>query len=105
MVTMTINEFKKYCKEKNPVRILFHSDDQDAGLIDKNCRVNLLFSSVQVYENPDVVFFKNDNNSLCFSRIEQIVVDSERIPIGDVIKIVCHGGCKTKKCFTLIAIS
>lgn len=87
--TITVGELERRCRNRKPGRIIFHSNDQKWNKVASPIRFDLNFHTMQVAKNPDIIFVKNDIDSVYFQRIRHIIVDDEKSLLGTVLHIIC----------------
>lgn len=82
-------EFEKYCKGKNYSRFCLFSEDQKWNEVECPLKLRLQFTQIRVLNNPNRVYLKDGESVVCLQRVKRILVDAEKIPVGDVLHIVC----------------
>ena len=93
---MNIRELKRYCEDRSLRRILFCSENQSWGSVDDPMKVNMVFTSMLMACNPNVICLKDGDNTLHFEKVKNVYLDQERSAIGTVLDIVC-GDSNTKE--------
>ena len=69
-------------------------------------KLRLQFAKIRVSHNPNRVYLKDGESQVCLQRVTNILVDSEKIPVGDMLHIVCGSwdDSKTDAVYTVMAI-
>ena len=102
---MTVGELKRYCEGRSMRRILFCTENQKWDTVENPMKANLVFSSILIACNPNIICLKAGENMLYFERVKCVNVDTERSILGTVLDVVC--GDSTGKTndvhYTLIA--
>ena len=86
---MSIRELKRYYEHHIPRQILYCTDNQTWGKVDNPMKASLTFTSMAMACNPKVICLKSGENTLWFERVKNVIVDSDRSPLGTVLDIVC----------------
>lgn len=105
--TMSIQEFKDYCKNKKLRSILYTTENQNWYSIATPCKMELSFSTMLIAENPNVIYLKSGSNSLFIGRVKAVNVDTECSVLGSVFTVFC-GDMRTQDAdntYTLVATS
>ena len=97
---LTLREFKKYYGESDQKCISFDSDNQDWQL--SSCKFRLIFSSMLVGENPNIIFLQNGKNIISLSMVKYVEIDTEMTVLGTVFRVHC-GENGDKTVYTLIS--
>lgn len=85
----SIAEFKKFISKKQPKKIIFVSENQDDFDVADPFVLSIVFSSIFVGENPNVVYMTDGTNSIRLNMVKRIKVQSENSVIGTEVKILC----------------
>lgn len=86
---MSIWELKRYYEGRSPKRILFCSENQEWSKIENPLKSSLVFTSMAMACNPNVICLKNGDSMVWFERVKSVIVDPDRSPLGTVLDIVC----------------
>lgn len=101
MQNLSIKEFKNYCLDVSANKYIFLTDNQQLGMQDKTCDLELEFKQMKINFNPNSIYLKSDHSSMSIKRIKYIQVDEKSV-LGDVFTIVCGDNSKDKS-YTIIA--
>lgn len=86
---MNVGELKRYYENRSPNRILFCTENQGWDKVENPMKASLVFTSMLMACNPNVICLKNGESALYFERVKHIHIDDERSAIGTVLNIVC----------------
>lgn len=84
---LSIHELKAFCEENPPNQITYYAENQDTACAP--CRFRLHFQTMQVYENPNLIYLCAGNGSLCFMRVKWAEIDTESSVLGTILKLYC----------------
>lgn len=106
MEKLSVWEFIEYCKERNYSSFQLTSEDQKWNKVECPLKLRLQFKQISVWNNPNRVYLRDGDSHICLQQIKHILVDSERIPIGDMLHIVCGrlNDSKNDTVYTVMAI-
>lgn len=86
---MSIWDLKRYFEGRSPRKILFCIENQMWDTVENPINANLIFTSMIMAGNPNVICLKNGDNTLWFERVKRIIVDTDRSPLGVTLDVVC----------------
>lgn len=86
---MTTDEIRQYFENNKPEQILLHSADQCWETVENPMKLRLAFSSIRVTCNPNRIYLRQGDSSICLQQVKYINIDTEKIPIGVVLDVVC----------------
>ena len=106
MEKLTAWEFEEHCKRKNYTRFCLTSEGQKWNKVECPLKLRLQFNRIRVSHNPNRVYLKDGESQVCLQRIKHVLVDSEKIPVGDMLHIICGswGDSKNDTVYTVMAI-
>ena len=106
MEKLTALELDEHCKGKNYTRFCLTSEDQKWNKVECPLKLRLQFNQIRVSHNPNRVYLKNGESQICLQRVKYILVDGEKIPVGDMLHIVCGSwnNSTNDTVYTVIAI-
>ncbi len=84
-----IKEFKEFVERYKPTKILFLSDEQKSYMVADPCIMELCFTSVLTYENPNIIYLTGGASSMRFNRVKFVEFSEEPAPDGVRVKIYC----------------
>lgn len=101
---MSVGELKRYYEGRSLKRILFCTENQVWNKVENPVKANLVFSSMLMACNPNVICLKNGESALYFERVKHIHVDDELSVLGTVLDIVCgdSAGKENDRHYTVI---
>lgn len=102
MRKISVSEFSRYCKEKNPSCYIYLTDNQDDECYSPTMKATMRFSEVIISLKPDRICFANCCDRLSFERVKEIQMFDDRPSIGTVFNIVCMDGGSPVK-YTMLA--
>lgn len=99
-------EFEEYCKEKDYSKFCLFSEDQKWNEVECPLKLRLQFTQIRVVNNPNRVYLKDGDSYICLQRVKHVLVDSEKIPVGDILHIVCgsYNDSKIDTVYSVMAI-
>lgn len=86
---ISIGELKRYYNGRSLSRILFCTENQAWDRVENPLKASLVFSSMLIASNPNVICLKCGDSSLWLEKVKVIYVDAGRSPLGTVLDIVC----------------
>lgn len=86
---ITVGELKAYCSAKKPVSVSFSTENQSWYRVSDPCKVNMSFSIMLIYENPNLVCLKSGLNTMYFDRVKFAEIDTDTTVLGTVITLFC----------------
>ena len=86
---MTTDDMRQYLEKNKPECILLHSTDQCWESVENPIKLRLAFSSMRVTCNPNRIYLRQGDSSVCLQQVKYINLDAEKIPIGVVLDVVC----------------
>lgn len=102
---MSVRDLKRYYSDQSLKQIIFCTTNQLWDKVENPMKANLLFTTMLVSCNPNVICLKNGESTLYFEKVKCVHVDADYSPLGTVFDIVC--GDSTNKDndirYTLIA--
>ena len=106
MEKLTAWEFEEHCKRRNYTRFCLTSEDQKWNKVECPLKLRLQFAKIRISHNPNRVYLKDGESQVCLQRIKHVLVDSEKIPVGDMLHIICGswGDSKNDTVYTVMAI-
>ena len=105
MKKLSLSEFRDYCGALSYGKIIFSTDNQSWNSIDSTVSTKLEFNNMLITFNPNVIYLKDNKNSMRFKKVKSIKIHEEDSILGKVFTVVC-GDLHTKlndKEYTLIA--
>lgn len=84
-----IKEFKEFVERYKPTKILFLSDEQKSYMVADPCIMELCFTSVLTYENPNIIYLTGGASSMRFNRVKFVEFPKESTPDSVRVKIYC----------------
>lgn len=103
MRKISISEFKNYFDKLSPKYIILSSENQKWQSIINTFRMDLVFDSLIISFNPNVISLISKNGSVSFERVKHIV-ENEQSLIGGVFGVVCVDLCDNSKEITYTII-
>ena len=102
---MNVGELKRYYEGRSLRRILFCTENQKWDAVENPMKASLVFSSMLIACNPNIICLKAGENMLYFERVKCVNVDTERSILGTVLDVVCgdSAGKTNDVHYTLIA--
>ena len=88
MRSISVSEFSRFCKEKNPSCYIYHTDNQDEGY-SSTMKLALRFDDVIISLKPDRICFANGHDKLSFERVREVQLFDDRPGFGIIFNIVC----------------
>lgn len=106
MEKLSVWEFTEYSKGKSYRSFRLTSEDQKWNKVECSLKLRLQFKQIRVWNNPNRVYLRDGDSLICLQQVKHILVDSEKIPIGDVLHIVCGrwNDSKNDTVYTVMAI-
>lgn len=86
---ITVGELKAYCAANKPSNVRFSTENQSWYRISDPCKVNMSFSIMLIYENPNLICLKSGTNTMCFDRVKYAEIDTETTVLGTLITLFC----------------
>lgn len=86
---VTVKQLKEYCSVHKPTTVLFSTENQPWYKVSDPCKVNMSFSIMLIYENPNLICLKSGTNTICFDRIKSVEIDTDFTVLGTVFTIFC----------------
>ena len=86
---MSVGDLKRYYGGRSPRRILFCTDNQAWSNVGNPLKASLVFTSMVMVCNPNVICLKNGESTIWFERVKSVIVDVNRSPLGTVLDIIC----------------
>ena len=93
---VSIGELKRYYENRSYGRILFCTDNQSWDSVDYPMKAEIVFTSMLMACNPNVICLKNGESTVRFEKVKCVYLDADRSPLGTVLDIVC-GDSNTKE--------
>lgn len=102
---MSVGELKRFYEGRSLERILFCTENQRWNQVENPMKAILVFDSMLVACNPNIICLKNGESTLYFERVKSIKLDADVSPLGTVLDIVCgdKGNRENDVHYTLIA--
>lgn len=106
MEKLSVWEFAKYYEKRNYSIFCLSSQDQKWDRVDCPLKLHLQFEQIRVWNNPNRIYLHNGGSMICFEQVKYVFGDSEMIPIGDVLHVVCGiwNNSKTDTIYSVIAV-
>lgn len=100
-----IEEFREFMRKRKPTTLSFLSENQDGFDVAEPCLMQLSFTNVLVYENPNVVYLTGGANFMRLDRVKNIEFDERATAIGTLIRIHCKNphSSSGESVYTIIA--
>lgn len=88
---MTLSEFKHYCEERQPEKIIYNTENNVNAHGDGSINFSVSFNAVLVSTAPErkSVYLISDNGQLHFNCVQRIEVKND-CTAWDYVKIYCH---------------
>lgn len=88
---MTLAEFKRYCEERQPEKIIYNTEDNVNIHSNNSLWFSISFNSVLVSTAPlmESVYLISDNGQIHFNCVQRIEVDND-CAAWDYVKICCY---------------
>lgn len=102
MRKISVSEFSRYCREKNPSCYIYLTDNQSDECYSPTMKATMRFSDVIINLKPDRICFSNVCDKLSFERVKEVQMFDDKPSFGTVFNIVCANG-KSVSTYTMIA--
>lgn len=87
---VNLREFRQYCENNKPKRIIFHTEDQYWYSTSLTYKIELSFEIILIHENPNLVCLKSDNGTILFNRIKSVEIDTSLSGCGTIFRLFCE---------------
>lgn len=102
---INLRELKEYYEQNKPDRIVFQTQNQEWYDISDPCKIEMVFPTMLIFDNPNIICLKCGQNTITFDRIDHVEIDADYTVLGTTINIFCgnSGSNKPDAVYTLIA--
>lgn len=102
---VSVKELKEYCAQNRPTSILYYSETQPWYRPADPCKMQFVFPTMMVFENPNLICLQAGSNKLYLDRVQSVEIDTESASFGTVITVFCGkmGSTISDATYTLIA--
>lgn len=90
MSRLSIYEFEKFFSNVHPKRYLFSTADQVRGYDGETFYMTGSYQSATAYSQPNQIFFKGNEQTMCLSGVKYIEVNDEtNANTGIAFEVIC----------------
>ena len=86
---VTVKQLKEYCYTHKLTTIKFSTENQSWYRVSDPCKVNMCFSAISIYENPNLICLKSGTNTVCFDRVKSVEIDTDFTVLGTMFTLLC----------------
>lgn len=98
---MSLRSFRKFCEEKNFTHFHYSADEQNRHNFASTFRVYSVLKIMEIFENPNQIFFQSDDTTFLFDSVKQVKVDTESEESKTIFTIFC--GRTTETAYRVVA--
>jgi len=106
MKKISLLDFRELCESRSFDTFIFYTDNQPWGSVDDTICLEVIFESIIIGFNPNIIYLTGKGGSVKFNKVRTIRIHECGCLLGEVFTVVCDG-CKDNnniiKEYTLIA--
>lgn len=92
-----LREFREYCENNKPKRIVFHTEDQSWHCNSDTYKLEMSFKFILISENPNLICLKSENSTMLINRVKYIEIDTSMASFGTVYRVYSEDNTHKKK--------
>lgn len=84
---LSVHELKVFCEENPPSQITYYTENQNMAY--GPCKLRLHFQNVLINENPNLIYLRSGESSVCFTQVRWVEIDTESSVLGAILQLYC----------------